>query len=79
MRDQPHGLTDAELSLDTLELTRVPVAIPVTAWIRFGPRNIPVLVAGELVAYTATGAAVRWKGPTGVQRCWIWRSAVTKV
>ena len=35
MRDQPHGLTDVELSLDTLELTRVQITIPVTAWVRF--------------------------------------------
>ncbi|MGV8897571.1 MAG: hypothetical protein ACOH10_10710 [Rhodoglobus sp.] len=78
MRDQPHGLTDEELSLDTLELTRVPIAIPVTAWVRFGPGNVPVHVVGELVAYTATAVAVRWRGPNGVQKCWVWASAVDR-
>ena len=79
MREQPHGLTDEELDLGKLELTRVPVALPITAWVRFGPRNIPVRITGELVAYTSTAVAVRWRGPAGVQKCWVWASAVSRV
>lgn len=78
MRDHvPSSLTDQELELDRLPITRTPVAEKVTAWVRYG--DVPLLVDAELVAWTPRACAVRWITKAGVEhRAWVWASAVEK-
>lgn len=70
----PETLAPVELELDQVPLTRPPVARPVRAWVRYD--GIPILVDAEAVAWTDYVVAVKWIGPEGQQRAWVWASAV---
>lgn len=71
---KPETLTPTELQLEKEPLTRTPVARPVRAWVRYG--EVPLLVDAEAVAWTDHAVAIRWMGPDGEQRAWVWTSAV---
>ena len=79
MRDQtPSSLSDQELGLDRLPITRTPVPEKVKAWVRYG--EVALRIDAELVAWTSRACAVRWKTQAGVaHRAWVWASAVEKV
>ena len=79
MRDhQPISLTDAELELDRLPVTRTPVPEKVRVWVRY--REVAMRIEAELVAWTPRACAVRWKTKTGEEhRAWVWASAVERV
>lgn len=69
------SLTEIELELHKRPVTRLPLAEPVFAWIRYGDRA--TRVEAEIVAHTDRAAAVRWVVPgVGVDRAWVWLSAV---
>lgn len=73
--DAPHTLVKMELELDTMPLTRTPVAVPVKAWVRYGSQAVKV--DAEAVAWTPKAVAIRWKTPSGEEhRAWVWASAV---
>lgn len=77
MRDGiPATLTNAELELDRLPLTRTPVAIPATAWVHYN--TIALKLSVEIVAWTPRAVAIRWKAPSGEHRAWVWASAVER-
>jgi hypothetical protein len=67
-------LTDSELQLDKLPLTRAPVARRVRAWVRFG--GIPVRVDAEACSWTAQAVAIRFRVGDDEHRCWVWAGAV---
>jgi len=70
------SLTAAELDFDRHPVTRPALAIPVSAWVRFGDH--PVRVDAEVVGWTDNAAAVRFVVPNlGLGRCWLWASAVS--
>lgn len=71
----PASLGRAELQLDQLALTRTPKPIPVRVWVRYP--EAPLEVDAEAVAWTSRAVAVRWPGPDGEHRAWVWASAVT--
>ena len=71
----PTSLTDAELELDSLPLTKTPQPHEVRAWVRYGA--VAVRVTARAVAWTPRAVALEWKAPSGeVQRAWVWASAV---
>ena len=71
----PTSLTDAELELDSLPLTKTPKPHEVRAWVRYGA--VAVKVSARAVAWTPRAVAIEWKRPSGeVQRAWVWASAV---
>lgn len=72
---EPDTLTPLELDLDSEPITRPPRARPVWAWVRYG--SMPIRVEAEIVAWTATAAAIRWTTPDGsIHRTWVWASAI---
>ncbi|MBH0053186.1 hypothetical protein I6E74_03270 [Salinibacterium sp. SWN139] len=76
MQDEPSTLTDDELELDKLPLTRTPVAVPAVAWVRYG--GVALRLPVEVVAWTERAVAIRWKTDTGgVHKAWVWASAVS--
>ena len=78
MRDQkPSSLSDAELELDRLPITRTPTPEIVKVWVRY--REVAMRIDAEVVAWTPRACAVRWKTQTGEEhRAWVWASAVEK-
>ena len=78
MRDRaPSSLTDQELELDRLPITRTPVPEKVKAWVRYG--DVALKIKADLVAWTPRACAVRWNTQAGVEhRAWVWASAVEK-
>ncbi|MBH0082447.1 hypothetical protein [Salinibacterium sp. SWN167] len=76
MQGEPFTLTDDELELDKLPLTRTPVAVQAVAWVRYG--GVPLRLPVEVVAWTERAVAIRWKTATGsVHKAWVWASAVS--
>ena len=74
---KPLGLTDEELQLDTLPLTRDPKPATVRAWVRYP--SAAVQVEALAVAWTPRAIAIRWSGPDGQEhRAWVWASAVER-
>ncbi|WP_165068691.1 hypothetical protein [Marisediminicola senii] len=66
----PLTLTDAELELDVLPLTKTPKAELVTAWVRFGPEAFRV--EARAVAWTPKAVAIEWEMPWGARhREWV--------
>ena len=77
MRDrQPETLTDLELELNVEPLTGTPTPMPVYAWVRYGATGMQV--KARAVAWTNRAVAVEWEVPGGMQRAWVWASAVDK-
>jgi len=77
MRGAPQTLSDAELELDVHPLTRTPIPVPASAWVRYG--ELAVKIDVEVVAWTPRAVAVRWTTPAGEQhRSWVWASAVER-
>lgn len=71
----PLSLTDDELQLDMLPLTRTPRPDTVRAWVRYPTAAIQV--DALLVAWTPRAVALKWPGPDGLEhRAWVWASAV---
>jgi hypothetical protein len=71
----PTSLTDAELELDSLPLTKTPRPHEVRAWVRYGV--VAVKVTARAVAWTPRAVALEWTAPSGeVHRAWVWASAV---
>lgn len=60
----PISLSDAELELDHLPLTRTPQPEAVWAWVRYGP-ELAVRVEGRAVAWTPRAVAVEWETASG--------------
>ena len=79
MRDhKPSSLTDIELELDRLPVTRTPVPEKVRVWVRY--RDVAMRIEAELVAWTPRACAVRWRTLGGEEhRAWVWASAVEKL
>ena len=75
-RAQPFGLTLEELDFKNFPVHTTFPGIPVTAWLRFP--NCAELVEGEVFAWTAKAAEVRWKDGPLTYRTWVWASAVTR-
>jgi hypothetical protein len=71
----PTSLTDRELELSEVALTKPPKPRPARAWVRYG--GTALLVDVEVVAWTEYVVAVRWTTPSGREdRAWVWSSAV---
>ena len=71
----PTSLTDAELELDSLPLTKTPKPHEVRAWVRYGA--VAIKVSARAVAWTPRAVALEWRAPSGeVHRAWVWASAV---
>jgi len=71
----PTSLTDAELELDSLPLTKTPKPQQVLAWVRYG--TVALKVSARAVAWTPRAVALEWESPSGkVERAWVWASAV---
>lgn len=79
MRDgKPASLSDAELELDRLPLTRTPQPERVRVWIHYG--DAALRIEAELVAWTPRACAVRWQTNEGHEhRAWVWASAVERL
>jgi hypothetical protein len=74
----PTTLTDAELELDSLPLTKTPKPHEVRAWVRYGA--VPLKITARAVAWTPRAVALEWTAPSGeVHRAWVWASAVEAV
>ena len=74
----PASLSDQELQLDQMPLTRDPRPSEVRAWVRY-PEG-PVEVTGLAVAWTSRAVAVRWRGPDNAEhRAWVWLGAVNRI
>ncbi len=72
---EPTSLTNAELELDTLPLTKTPRPPVVRAWVRYGA--VAIRVEARAVAWTPRAVALEWTTTGGeVQRAWVWASAV---
>ncbi|WP_460774068.1 hypothetical protein [Microbacterium sp. GXF7504] len=69
-------LTRRELELDILPVTTNPRPEKVRAWVRFGPE--PCLVDAEVVMWTATACAIRFRTEAKEYRCWVWSTAVQR-
>lgn len=72
----PLSLSNAELELDVQPLTRTPKPHAVRAWVRYP--EAPLKVDAEAVAWTPRAVAIRWPGPSGEHRAWVWVSAVER-
>jgi hypothetical protein len=73
---KPDTLSELELQLDRMPLTRDPQPKPARAWIRYGEHSVEIDV--EVVAWTDRAIAVRWPGPGGDEhRAWVWMGAVS--
>jgi hypothetical protein len=71
----PTSLTDAELELDLLPLTKTPKPHEVRAWVRYGA--VAVKVTARAMKWTPRAVALEWEAPSGeIQRAWVWASAV---
>lgn len=70
---QPDSLSKTELELDTVPLTRAPLARPVRAWVRYG--GVSIFIEAEAVAWTEYAVAVRWPANGTEHRAWVWASA----
>ncbi len=71
----PETLTEAELQLDQMPLTKHPRPRPARAWVRYGEHSLEIDV--EVVAWTDRAVAVRWPGPDGMEhRACVWVGAV---
>lgn len=75
-RAQPFGLTLEELDFKNFPVSHGFPGIPVKAWLRFP--NCAELVDGEVFAWTAKAAEVRWQDGPMTYRTWVWASAVTR-
>lgn len=71
------SLTDPELELDRLPMTKDPKPRPVLAWVRFGPTA--ARVEAVAVAWTPRAVAISFAVGGREQRAWVWASAVEKV
>lgn len=71
------SLSNVELQLDVMPLTRTPQPEPVRAWVRYpdGALEVDALV----VAWTPRAVAIKWTGPDDEQRAWVWASAVERI
>ena len=77
MRGTPQTLSDAELELDVYPLTKTPIPVPASAWVRYGDLALKIEV--EVVAWTPRAVAIRWVTPSGEKhRSWVWASAVER-
>lgn len=73
----PASLSDEELALDRVPLTRTPQPVAVVAWVRYP--DGPLQVSGRTSAWTTRAVAVEWDTPAGgVHRAWVWASAVER-
>jgi hypothetical protein len=70
-------LTKRELELDILPVTTNPRPEKVRAWVRFGDE--PCRVSAEVVMWTATACAIRFRADATEYRCWVWSTAVQKI
>lgn len=71
------SLTDTELELDRLPMTKDPKPRPVLAWVRFGATA--TRVHAEAVAWTPRAVAIRFRVANRELRAWVWASAVERV
>jgi len=72
---EPTSLTQAELELDVLPLTKTPRPPAVLAWVRYG--DVSIRVEARAVAWTPRAVALEWTSPGGeAHRAWVWASAV---
>ena len=74
----PISLSDAELQLDRLPLTRTPLPETVRAWVRYP--DAPLQVSALAVAWTPRAVAIKWDAPDQqTHKAWVWASAVERV
>jgi len=73
----PLSLSNVELQLDVLPLTRTPVPEAVRAWVRYP--SAAVQVDALAIAWTPRAVAIKWPGPDDIEhRAWVWASAVDR-
>ena len=60
---EPTSLTNAELELDALPLTKTPRPPPVRAWVRYGA--VAIRVEARAVAWTPRAVALEWTNARG--------------
>lgn len=73
----PLSLSDQELQLKDMPLTRDPQPSEVRVWVRYP--DGPLEVTAQAVAWTSRAVAVRWRGPDDVEhRAWVWSGAVER-
>ncbi|MFG6402677.1 MULTISPECIES: hypothetical protein [unclassified Microbacterium] len=70
------SLSDNELELTRLPMTKDPRPSTVTAWVRFG--QSPTRVQAEAVAWTPRAVAIRFTVAGRELRAWVWASAVER-
>lgn len=70
-------LTDAELELDTLPLTRDPKPRKVFAWVHFG--SSATRVEADAVMWTPRAVAIQFVVAGKQLRTWVWASAVERL
>ena len=61
----PSSLTEQELELERIPITRTPVPENVKAWVRYG--EVALLTEAELLAWTPRACAVRCNTRAGVE------------
>lgn len=73
---EPQSLTQAEVGVGKATISKPPQAIPVWAWVHYGPKAIRV--KAEVCGWSSTGAvAIRWPvRQRGIHRAWVWANAL---
>lgn len=75
-RNPLQSLTDEELDLGALPLTRDPQPKEALVWVRFGPH--PIRRRAQVVAWTPRAIAVRFRIGDKEHKAWVWASAVSE-